>query len=87
MLGRQLAPGDTVLFYTDGVTEASSDGHIQFGVEGLDKVLYRPLKNFGGNSGGRSKTQLEEFTGVPSARGRSHGARHPREGLADQTRA
>ncbi|HVU88188.1 MAG TPA: GAF domain-containing SpoIIE family protein phosphatase [Pirellulales bacterium] len=59
---QNLAPGDTVLFYTDGVTEASSDGQIQFGVEGLDKVLYRPLKT-SAEILVALKDALEEFTG------------------------
>ena len=36
-----LAAGDTLLFYTDGITEASGKSHEQFGVEGLDEVLRR----------------------------------------------
>ena len=38
---QKLAVGDTVLFYTDGVTEAPNSTHIQFGLDGLDNVLRR----------------------------------------------
>ncbi|MCA9257213.1 MAG: serine/threonine-protein phosphatase, partial [Phycisphaerales bacterium] len=32
-------PGDQVIFYTDGITEAMNPVHEQFGVERLDKAL------------------------------------------------
>ncbi len=57
-----LSAGDTVLFYTDGITEAANDDHIQFGIEGLDKVLYRPLKT-SAEILVALKDALEEFTG------------------------
>ena len=34
-----LAPGDTLMLYTDGITEAENAKHEPFGVEGLDRVL------------------------------------------------
>jgi phosphoserine phosphatase RsbU/P len=40
-----LAAGDTLLFYTDGITEASGKSREQFGVEGLDEVLRRNYRS------------------------------------------
>src|SRR5262249_44778020 len=65
-MSQELAVGDTILFYTDGVTEAANDDHAQFGVEGLDKVLYRPLKT-SAEILTALKDALEEFTGGQAA--------------------
>lgn len=35
----QFVPGDQVIFYTDGITEAMNHEHEQFGIERLDKAL------------------------------------------------
>ncbi len=35
----QLKPGDTLVLYTDGVTEASDPGGVQLGLDGLAKVV------------------------------------------------
>ena len=41
-----LSPGDTVIFYTDGVTEAINDQDEEFGVERLREILHNaPSKN------------------------------------------
>jgi sigma-B regulation protein RsbU (phosphoserine phosphatase) len=34
-----MRPGDSVLLYTDGVTDATSEGQEQFGMERLRRVL------------------------------------------------
>lgn len=61
-----LSVGDTILFYTDGITEASNYEHAQFGVAGLDKVLHRPLKT-SAEILIALKDALEEFTGGQTA--------------------
>jgi sigma-B regulation protein RsbU (phosphoserine phosphatase) len=35
----ELRPGDAVILYTDGITEAESPGGEQFGVAGLDRII------------------------------------------------
>ncbi len=60
---RMLQPGDTVLLYTDGITEAMNKNKEQFGVERLEKIiiqnhLLKPdkLKDL-------IKAEVEKFTG------------------------
>jgi len=62
----KLSPGDTLLFYTDGITEATNAAHQQFGVTGLDKVLARAR---GSADDVLTALQLavEEFTGGAAA--------------------
>jgi sigma-B regulation protein RsbU (phosphoserine phosphatase) len=59
---QKLAVGDTVLFYTDGVTEASNSSNMQFGTDGLDKVLHQPRKT-SAELIDALREALEEFTG------------------------
>ena len=39
------APGDTVVFYTDGVTEAFNDQSEEFGMDRLLKIFEAPVDN------------------------------------------
>lgn len=42
-----LQPGDTLVLYTDGITEAFDDKHEMFGVEGLDRAIETGRSNDG----------------------------------------
>ncbi len=53
---------DTVLFYTDGVTEAPNSTQIQFGLDGLDNVLRGPQKT-AADLLDALREALDEFTG------------------------
>ena len=35
----ELVPGSSLLLYTDGVTEAENEDHVQFGTDGLLKTI------------------------------------------------
>lgn len=56
------APGDAVIFYTDGITEARSPGGEMLGVEPLDQIL-RDTKNSADQTLHRVLKQVEDFTG------------------------
>jgi sigma-B regulation protein RsbU (phosphoserine phosphatase) len=57
-----LASGDTLLLYTDGITDASGTSREWFGVEGLDEVLGDPGRT-AEESVARLRQALDEFTG------------------------
>jgi sigma-B regulation protein RsbU (phosphoserine phosphatase) len=59
---RTLAVGDTLLFYTDGITEAAGKSRPQFGVEGLDEVL-RDSRGSSAELLAALRESLESFTG------------------------
>ena len=59
---RTLTAGDTVLFYTDGVTDASGKSRPWFGVEGLDQVL-RTARGDSAEILAALRRSLDEFTG------------------------
>ena len=53
-------PGDTVLFYTDGVTETPGEG-TRYGDARLREVMSRARRGARGAAGARSSASLREF--------------------------
>jgi serine phosphatase RsbU (regulator of sigma subunit) len=58
-----LAPGDIVLLYTDGITEATGRDQEMFGVERLEACLRRNASLAAGDILAATLTELEQFTG------------------------
>jgi sigma-B regulation protein RsbU (phosphoserine phosphatase) len=58
----RLVPGDQIIFYTDGITEAANPAGEMFGVDGLDRVLADCRIDAGGLIRA-VLAELEQFTG------------------------
>jgi len=59
----QLQPGDFLLFYTDGVTEAINDVYEEFGTARLVEVIKQHQGRTAEEMAGRLETAVLEFTG------------------------
>jgi sigma-B regulation protein RsbU (phosphoserine phosphatase) len=56
-------PGSTILFYTDGVTEAMNREHQQFGEERLEKLIIQHMSSKPDRFKNAIKGEVENFTG------------------------
>ena len=59
---QSLAPGDQIIFFTDGITEAMDATHQLFGLERLDQVL-GDCSQDAGELINSVTTAVEQFTG------------------------
>lgn len=59
----QLCPGDTVLFYTDGVTEMRNEQLVMFGQSRLETFLAANAEDLEAGVVGRLETELTRFRG------------------------
>jgi sigma-B regulation protein RsbU (phosphoserine phosphatase) len=62
-----LEPGDAVVYYTDGITEAFNPKREQFGVDRLDEVIQRPHTSAAAFMGAILREVAEFTEGFPAA--------------------
>jgi sigma-B regulation protein RsbU (phosphoserine phosphatase) len=60
---QRLHPGDTLVLYTDGISEAENDGGDEYGIESLRQVIEQHCRGCAVQVVGACKEQLDRFRG------------------------